>query len=703
MRWILLALLVRTAAADSLLSEFDAQTPIREARDLTLGPCQATVTLKGAIADITLRQVIRNPADHPHSAVFDLHLAKDATVIGAMLDEQPSTFVPTKSATQKFDTSDPLLVTMGDDLADGTQVVHAVTEPIKAQRELDLAVRWTQVAEITDSSLRVRFPARVDGSTCMIDVKAQPGPGVHVTVSQPRVTWTGEAAAEAQLSFGAQPIAWDQSEPLGDGWIAHALTVIAPAVRSDAGPRRVVLVIDASKSMELVGRGNVRRLVTAVVNALPTGSDVEAVLFDRAATRAWEKWQPIAKLGELDTVLAKHAADNGSDIAAAFALTKKLLAEPSTIRGQAMVIVVSDGVFGGTPWTEMRDALGGTKDTLDLHSLVVTPHGMSAPDGDALQHLAVEYGGSYSETAVEDLDRAMTSIASWLRPAWQDIDVPGITKIPELRAGTGQTALWIGHDPRLSFTAKGEHPVKGTVGRIAGPIGALTLARGKPPWVFVAENFSDGEGQEVMDKLAVKHPWANDARDLAVLPAKGTVALHRKQMIAAGGPYTRLVAYDDPDLTKAPAKVASATTSGGSALDKTIIKRLLNDQLEPKSYACYARELGRLNSLAGTAEFRLEIGRGEIIRASVKGFDEQPDFRACLIEAAYGLGPPAPTPGYNVDDRSVVTYPLTFKLHDGKPEVAGGADTQTPREPSVETPKHLDRGDTSTPLGGLKP
>lgn len=681
MRWLLLALFAGTASADPLIGEFDAIAPLREARDLTLGPCQATVMLKGAIADITLTQVIRNPTDHPHSAVYELRVAKHATVIGASLDGQPSTAVATHAPAQTFDTTDPLLVTTGEDLPDGSRIVRAITEPIRSQRETELGLHWTQLADVTDGALRVALPSR-GGSSCMVDVRAQPAPGVRIAVAQPRITWTGETAAEAQLITGAQPVAWDQTQPLGDGWIAHALTVIAPAVRADPGPRRVVLVIDVSKSMELVGRGNVRRLVTSVGNALPAGSEVEAVLFDRTATRMWPQWQPPGKLTELDAELAKHPAVNGSDLVSAFALTRTMLAEPGP-RGQAMVVVVSDGVLGGVGARELQAALGGDKQTLDVHALIVTPHGMTAPDGEALQQSAVTYGGSYSETFVEDLDLAMTSIASWLRPAWQDLEVPGAMRIAELRGGTGQTRVWIDRDTRpLAFSAHGEDR-HGTVSRFAGPVAELVLAL--------------GDDQAMRDLLGRRHPWLDgDKHDLAVLPAKGDVAKHRRQMIAAGGPYTRLVEYDDPALgTSAPKQRAGTTAAGGSALDQTIIKRLLNDQLQPRAYSCYARELGRLNSLAGTASFQLDLGRGEVTHAEVTGFADAPEFRACLVEAAYGLGPPPPTPGYNVDDRSLVTYPITFVVHDHKPQVTGGA---------LPAPtNHVDAGDTSTPLGTLVP
>ena len=162
---------------------------------------------------------------------------------------------------------------------------------------------------------------------------------------------------------------------------------------------------------------------------------------------------------------------------------------------------------------------------------------------------------------------------------------------------------------------------------------------------------------------AAQFPAVDDEHDLVVLSTVGRVAAQRRQMIAGGGPYTRMVELADPAF--APIVTIGTTSStGGSALDRTIIKRLLNDQLQPHAYSCYARSLGRMIALAGTATFEIELGRGEVTRVTVTGFEDNAEFHACLVDAAYGLAPPMPTPGYNIDDRSSVNYPLTFSVRD---------------------------------------
>jgi hypothetical protein len=148
---------------------------------------------------------------------------------------------------------------------------------------------------------------------------------------------------------------------------------------------------------------------------------------------------------------------------------------------------------------------------------------------------------------------------------------------------------------------------------------------------------------------------------------------------------------------------------GGSALDQTLIKLLLRTHLQPAAFACYQRALPTNDTLAGTARFTLEIGRGELTRASVTGLGNA-TFDTCLLDAAYKITPPLPNPDYNTDDRTIVNYPLTFSVREQKPFViAGDADSTSPIDIDAikggppDTRGAVKAGDTSTPLGNLRP
>ncbi|HET9993209.1 MAG TPA: hypothetical protein VFQ65_31955, partial [Kofleriaceae bacterium] len=331
----------------------------------------------------------------------------------------------------------------------------------------------------------------------------------------------------------------------------------------------------------------------------------------------------------------------------------------------------------------------------------VSPTGMTAPDGDALRVLTSTYGGSYLAETVDDLDRALADLASWLRPAWQDVTLAGATwTMPsEIRAGTGFTLLGVTpQSARLAIKARGDKPLAIVPSALTAPIAALALAQA------TGDDIATGlDGDHERARLGLKFPAADGEHDLAVLSTVGKVAAQRRQMIVAGGPYTRIVEVADPAFD-APAQAGTRRSNGGSSLDRTIIKRLLNDQLQPHAYSCYARSLGRMVALAGTATFEIEMGRGEVTHVTVTGFANAPEFAGCLADAAYGIAPPLPTPGYNVDDRTIVTYALTFVMRDHKPEVSAGDAAVAPQGPQApdSTRPRLDV-DPSTPLGGERP
>ena len=105
--------------------------------------------------------------------------------------------------------------------------------------------------------------------------------------------------------------------------------------------------------------------------------------------------------------------------------------------------------------------------------------------------------------------------------------------------------------------------------------------------------------------------------------------------------------------------------------------------------------------------FRLEIGRGELTRATLVGLSDAA-FDACALDAAYLVTPSLPNPDYNVDDRTIANYPITFSVRENKPFViAGDADSSSPIDISAVkggVPRGaIKAGDTSTPLGDLRP
>jgi hypothetical protein len=166
-----------------------------------------------------------------------------------------------------------------------------------------------------------------------------------------------------------------------------------------------------------------------------------------------------------------------------------------------------------------------------------------------------------------------------------------------------------------------------------------------------------------------------------------------------------MVAFGDPAFPP-EVRIGTVTATGGSAIDEKGLELLFRTQLQPAAYACYQRAIARNASLGGTVTFRLEIGRGELTRATILGLGDA-TFDACALDAAYLVTPPLPNPDYNLDDRTLVNYPITFSVRESKPFViAGDADSSSPLDISAikgGVPRGaIQAGDTSTPLGDLR-
>ena len=721
-------LVITTGAAQAAppWSEFGVAEPLRPAQQLVEAACDLSVELRGAIADVEIRQRLTNPGPGALAAVSEFELPAGAQLIGMSLQRgkgKVESALPVtawtgtdRTTSSKVLGADPAIVTALQPRDDGRQRYRVVVQPLDQEQEVTLETRWTATATIRDGALRLSLPGRGDGAPrCRGLVQVQPGPGASVERIRIDATDLGarstaafevganDALLSAVLAFKrSEPLVWSQTMPLGDGHTAHAITVVTPAIRS-ASARRALLVIDGSRSMELVGRHNVQRLVRTIGAALPQKAEIEAIVFDRKATRVLGSWKPATteNLAAIETAVRNHTAGNGSDTAGAFAFAHQII---GNARGQTMVIVITDGVVGDIASDALTKALTATPNDLDVHMIALAPGRMTTPDATALRAPVHYFGGSYIEVATTELDLALASVDDWLRPAWQELALTGtdVEGLPaQLRAGTGVVLYEIvkragklklgGHAERKLAVSGGKAP--------AAPLAQLALAE---PGAF---------DETTRARLRERHPAVDEGHAFVVLTSSGTVASSRRQMIAGGGPYTRMIELDDPKFAP-DIRVGQPVVIGGSAVDRNTVTLLLRQYLQPAAFTCYQRALGINGALAGTAKFRLEIGRGELTRAEVVGVGDAA-FDACLLDAAYQVTPPLPNPDYNTDDRTIVNYPLTFSVREQKPfVVAGDADSQSPIDidaikggvpASAKRSGQVKAGDTSTPLGGLRP
>ena len=731
-------LVTSTASAEPALQEYGASIPLRPANQLVETSCDVDVVFAGAIVDVEVHQHLQNHGPSAFGAISELDLPANASLIGFALrgsTTEVALGVPSAETAELVSASDvlgadPAIVQLAHTDSDRHRY-RTIVQPIEPDHDVTLVTHWATTADIHDATLHAVLPGRPDAKPCRVRIRAQPGPGAtvkQIVVDRTPVARGAEATLGAtdakldvELAFATnEPVAWLQSQALGDGYTAQAITVIAPPLRATpANVPRALLLIDGSRSMELVGRHNVQKLVHAIGAKLPANTQIEAIVYDRTPVRVLGAWRAAdaTSLAAIEAAVAKHPAVNGSDAAAALALAHTVIGDGT--RGQAMIIAITDGAFGGFDNDDaLTHALGMKSDEVDLHAIVLDPHGMPSPDGGALHASVWTLGGTFVEISIDDLDDAMTALDSWLSPAWLELalgkDWQTVAEhVPdELRAGGGfvrfevsrrsePVVLHARRDARIAIPAR--VAPKAAVGQLA-----LALTTDLDFVTAETEYPSDTEteaGHQRRERLVARHPSVDRDHELAVLSTTGRVAKSRHQMVAGGGPYTRMIAIEDPQFP--PEIVPNVTIGlGGSALDRSIVQRMLVDQLQPKAFACYERALGRSATLAGTTTIELDIGRGEIVRATHTSLGDA-TFDTCLLDAAYALSPPLPTPGYNVDDRSIVKYPLTFSVREQHPFVVpGDADSTSPLDidkiqGGVARPK-LDV-ETRTPLGNLRP
>jgi hypothetical protein len=720
--WLLLAVTSGIAHADTAWSEYNATVRLRQAEAITEAACEIDVTLHGAIAEVEQRVRLANSGSEALAATTELTIPGRAVMVG-LEHKQGSRaataalaidgLIKTEAVTDpRVLDADPAIL---EQVWSKDYRLHyrLIVQPIEPDQEVTITTRWIRTADIRGGALHLVLPRR-EGRACRGSVHAKPGPGATVArvraagVESPARTFLladKDLALDVDLAFKrTEPLVWTQSESLGDGMTAQAITIVAPPARA-AGAKRVLFVVDGSRSMELIGRHRVKQIVTSIARMLARGTEVEAIIYDRTATRVLGDWKPIdaTQLAAIETAIDTHTAGNGSNAQAALAAAQNVIGATR----ETQIVVITDGVMSddGAP----TGALATLQ--VELHAIVLSNDRMRSPDAQPLRSAINRIGGSYTELDVSELDTALSTFDDWLRPSWLDLELEISTQqrdvtetklgvsdqLPrELRAGSGFVILAINDEPRRPVLTG--HNVR-----------RFKTAGASGPTAPVAElALSQDSSYELDDLTALRkrHPIVDYGYSFVVLSSRGKIAASRRKVTASGGPFTRMVAVPDPQLPREARAPQMAAGAGPSAIDRNALEVMFKTQLQPAAFACYQRALARLPKLAGTAQFELHIGRGETTHAKVAGLGDA-TFDACLLDAAYAVTPSLPNPSYNSDDRTIANYPLSFSLREQKPFIiAGDADSSSPLDIDAiqgGVPVKVKAGDTSTPLGNLRP
>jgi hypothetical protein len=731
-----LLLSVQEAGAETSLFEDTAGLSPAASQQLFEAACDIDVEIRGALAQVEVRQRIVNPGPTEMAATYEFDLPRGATLTGFTFRGDKGAAqalpIPGKFTTVDFDARpmigiDPALLTAQ---GPGASAEYAIrVQPIGADREVLLTTRYSMVGEIRAGAIRIVLPGRTrEGklTACRGSVRASVGPGARISgfrigkavtakTSATFVVDDDDVAIDATLEIaGRQPVVWTQSQPLVDGWSATLITVAAPPIKTtSAQARRALFVIDGSRSMELVGRGNVSKVVGTIAGALPAGIEIEGIIYDRTAERVFKTWKPesATTIAALQAAVIKHAPTNGSSLTGAFKLANAAITDGG--RAQTVVIVISDGVLGDLSGSDLTRALDLKTSTVDVIAVVLDPAETKSPDAAALRSPVNLYGGSFVELGVDHIDDALQVVDEWLRPSWLELAMGDLDIPASVRAGSGFTRTLIhkGSPAKLVLTGHGDSAIK--VAPRTGPnapVATVTLAAIDPERPsFTSRPDPDEDERERSEKLfrkaLVAHPFARDDIAYAVLSTQGNVAKNRLAMVKGGGPYERVTLVDDPNQRSSAAGKKLVTVASPSAISKLTLERLFRDQLQPKAYACYQRALGSDSKLSGTVLFELRMGRGEVTQVTLTGIVSQA-FEACLEDAAYALAVPFPDFTKNADDQTIAHYPLTFNVNEARPIIIlGDADSDSPLDiDAIEggVPVKV-RPNAATPLGNLRP
>lgn len=719
-----------TAIAETSLEEYGPSL-LRPATQITESQCDLDVQMKGAVVVVEQRQRFSSSSTQTGpkelALAYNFDLPAGAAITGFAYRADNGSVEQALPITGEHETvdvssrtilgSDPAMLFARPEGSTSQYTIHV--QPWASGGQVTLITRYTALAEIVSGALRFTLPGRAGPgamTACRGTLRAASGPGAQVkrilvdgasTTARP-ATFTLDnktVTLEAQLAFaGTSPVVWTQTEALSSGYSASVVTVATPPLRTQTPlHRRALLVIDTSRSMELVGKQNVNRVIDSVAAALPANIEIDAILYDRTAQRMFESWRALtpANVAWIQKNLLLRGATNGSDLAGALKVAHAAIDDGKA--ATTLVVVISDGVIGDVAGNELTGALAGKTSTVDVLAIVLDPARTTSPGAAALRAPVSLYGGSFVEVPTSELDTALALVDDWLRPATVELSF-GTAKLDipvTVPAGGGFVRTVIDTRSPSKLVLTGRSQTRLSIAPRAGPqapVAALVLAntRDEDPDALA----------KVREKAALKWPYVSEATSFAVLSFASKVSRSRHAMVKGGGPYERIVEVHDP-IDSVPVATGKAVTQP-SAIAKDTLERLFRDQLQPKAYACYQRALGLAPKLAGTVHFTLHLGRGEITQVQLAGLNNA-QLDACLLDAAYLLSVPMPDFSVNADDQTIARYPLTFTIGQDKPIIVlGDADSTSPIDiDSVQGGVPVRKGpikvDAKTPLGTMRP
>lgn len=413
-------------------------------------------------------------------------------------------------------------------------------------------------------------------------------------------------------------------------------------------PDHVVVIVDRSRSTTPSMHREAITAIGGLFDTLPAGLTFDAISFARKARpllpdgAAFPGVHDKAAREQVAAALDAGSREQGTDLAAALALAGKRIATRGARR--PLVLVITDGMLplgaGPGPIGQVfADSLGPRKPAEKPELVFVVDEPMLMRTGIAPGHpIAVLAAGL-------DARISLTSLISLGQHATADDDTfarnllraPGVLR--ELEVSLPSQAVLEDSPPaglvagNVVVLAGSYHRgppsvrVRGKLGKSRQHLRPRAELMAAPPAALVASIRPTGPAQAALEGFAVP-PWY-------------------------GRKYQR-----NAQLGITWAGRGRGTDRGH--LDEKIFRRYLGTRVFPRARVCYNQALGRSQQLGGRVLFEFEVGKGEVMLATVDpgGLGERdPVFERCLVEAAWMLDIPA---GKLDDQIYRVRYPLVF-------------------------------------------
>ena len=515
--------------------------------------------------------------------------------------------------------------------------------------QLDLPRRHAELPNFTDQR-RVIVQGLPSGDEFWVDDMSSGGTPYMVTRAEDAITvaWPARRKTSAQLD-GSYEFSDGSTDP--DGASGRLRLVLRLGPSKPITPDHVLLVVDRSQSGSSSLPRDSARMFAQLLDTLPPGTTFDAITFAREAEPLLDpkrlaagkapRTDDTAARTELARSLQVTVAGQGTDLRAAMELAGKQLAARKA--KQPLIVVVTDGMLppsisGEAVAKSLAGALGKAAQPEVLFVVddpLLNQRGL--PADHPIADLAAGLGARISLETLATLGPAQIGglLAAPRVLGDLQINLPSTVVLDE-PLPTGLVAGDFLVVEGSYFGAKGRAPTKLTV-------------RGKFGRTKVSASFS-----------AVKR---------APRPAAIAAAVREGDRARATQEGLALPAWYLPSMRRVTQKnIAQAGRVGWQAtgqLDAKIIERQLRTRVLPRARVCYNQALTRNQVLSGRVALTMEVGKGEVMMATLASATfnyDDPRLLSCLEGAAWALDVPAG----NLDTQVyVINYPLEFVAPEG--------------------------------------